>query len=86
VVLAPYAQLLVTARTRVFDAGDPSFLITPQSDGPALRTPRAAGGYGSVGLGALFFYDLVRVDVARGLRGGTWRFNIDIDRSFWGML
>jgi hypothetical protein len=86
VVLAPYAQLLVTARTRVFDTGDPLFLITPQSDGPALRTPRAAGGYGSVGLGALFFYDLVRVDVARGLRGGTWRFNVDFDRSFWGML
>jgi hypothetical protein len=34
----------------------------------------------------LFFYDLLRADVARGLRNGTWRFSIDIDRSFWGIL
>jgi hypothetical protein len=64
VVLAPYAQLLMTTR------------------GGA----RAAGGYGSVGLGTLFFYDLLRADVARGLRDRTWRFSIDIDRGFWGML
>jgi len=24
--------------------------------------------------------------VARGLRQGTWRFGIDIDRGFWGIL
>lgn len=83
VVLAPYAQLLVTARTRTFDPGDPTYLSI---DRPALLTPRPAGGYGSVGLGALFFYDLLRVDVARGLRQGSWRFSIDIDRSFWGIL
>jgi hypothetical protein len=47
---------------------------------------RAAGGYGSAGMGALLFYDLLRVDVARGLRDRTWRFGIDIDRGFWGML
>jgi hypothetical protein len=64
VVLAPYAQLLMTTR------------------GGA----RVAGGYGSVGMGTLFFYDLLRADVARGLRDRTWRFTIDIDRGFWGML
>lgn len=42
--------------------------------------------YPSVGTGALFFYDLLRVDVARGMRDGRWRFAIDIDRAFWGML
>jgi hypothetical protein len=32
------------------------------------------------------FYDLVRADVSRGLRNGQWRFSIDIDRGFWGIL
>lgn len=40
----------------------------------------------SAGMGVLMFYDLVRVDVARGLRDGQWRFALDIDRSFWGIL
>jgi len=44
------------------------------------------GVYPSAGLGVLFFYDLVRADVARGLRRGQWRFTIDIDRGFWGIL
>ena len=45
-----------------------------------------AGVYPSAGIGALFFFDLIRADVARGLRQGGWRFNIDIDRGFWGIL
>lgn len=44
------------------------------------------GVYPTVGLGALFFYDLLRVDVSRGLHRGTWRFAIDVDRAFWGIL
>ena len=44
------------------------------------------GVYPTVGLGALFFYDLLRVDVSRGLNRGTWRFAIDVDRAFWGVL
>lgn len=48
--------------------------------------PLTPGLYPSVGVGALFFYDLVRVDAARGLRHGEWRFSIDVDRSFWGIL
>ncbi|MBL0940992.1 MAG: hypothetical protein IBJ03_19060 [Gemmatimonadaceae bacterium] len=55
------------------------------SSGTAER-PTVAGVYPSAGVGLLFFYDLLRVDVARGLRQGSWRFAIDIDRSFWGML
>lgn len=42
--------------------------------------------YPSAGVGMLFFYDLLRADVARGIRDGAWRFSIDIDRSFWGIL
>lgn len=50
-----------------------------------VKTP-VSGVYPSAGIGALFFFDLVRADVARGLRNGQWRFAIDIDRSFWGIL
>jgi len=55
------------------------------ASGTAER-PTVAGVYPSAGLGVLFFYDLVRADVGRGLRDGAWRFSIDIDRSFWGIL
>ena len=55
------------------------------ASGTAER-PTGAGVYPSAGLGVLFFYDLVRADVGRGLRDGAWRFSIDIDRSFWGIL
>jgi hypothetical protein len=48
--------------------------------------PTRAGVYPSAGVSVLFFYDLLRADVARGLRDGGWRFAIDIDRSFWGIL
>ncbi|HEX5438086.1 MAG TPA: hypothetical protein VFW98_13050 [Gemmatimonadaceae bacterium] len=49
---------------------------------------RAARGgwYPSVGLGALFFFDLLRVDVARGVRDGRWSVSFDIAREFWGIL
>ncbi len=55
------------------------------ASGTAERST-VAGVYPSAGLGMLFFYDLVRADVGRGLRDGAWRFSIDIDRSFWGIL
>ena len=48
--------------------------------------PTAAALRPSAGMGVLMFYDLVRADVALGLRDRQWRFNIDIDRGFWGIL
>ncbi len=45
-----------------------------------------AGVYPSLGLGMLSFFDLIRFDVARGLRHGGWQFGVDIDRGFWGIL
>ena len=44
------------------------------------------GVYSSAGIGALFFFDLLRFDAARDLRHGRWSFGIDIDRAFWGIL
>jgi hypothetical protein len=47
---------------------------------------RESGFYPAVGIGALFLFDALRVDVARGLRDGRWTFSVDANRSFWGVL
>jgi len=44
------------------------------------------GWYPSVGIGALSVFDLLRVDVARGLRDGRWMFSLDVGRDFWQIL
>jgi len=44
------------------------------------------GLYPSVGVGLLTLFDLLRVDVARGLRDGRWTFSVDASRDFWGIL
>ncbi len=56
--------------------------LTPLRWGSAT----AVVGIPSVGLGALSFFDLLRVDVARGLRDGRWTFSIDLSRDFWSIL
>jgi len=45
-----------------------------------------AGWYPSVGIGALVLFDIVRVDVARGLRRGRWTFSLDVTRDLWPIL
>jgi hypothetical protein len=45
-----------------------------------------AGWYPAVGLGALLFFDMLRVDVARGLRRGRWTFSLDVTRELWPIL
>jgi hypothetical protein len=47
---------------------------------------RHAAGYLSVGAGLLVFFDLVRFDVARGLRNGRWTFGVDLSRDLWRIL
>lgn len=42
--------------------------------------------YPSVGTGMLLFFDLVRIDVARGLRAGRWTFGLDLSRDFWRIM
>jgi len=44
------------------------------------------GGYPSVGVGLLTFFDLLRFDVARGLRNGRWTFSVDVTREYWSIL
>lgn len=40
----------------------------------------------SVGLGIIGFFDLLRIDVARTVRGGRWLFSVDVARDFWKVL
>jgi hypothetical protein len=76
---------------RRFGASPPRATLAPFVQAVAVASgtrerPTVAGVYPSAGVSMLFFFDLLRADVARGLRQGGWRFAIDIDRSFWGML
>ncbi|HEX9083196.1 MAG TPA: hypothetical protein VF836_00545, partial [Gemmatimonadaceae bacterium] len=48
--------------------------------------PSRQGWYPAVGLGALTVFDVLRLDVARGLREGRWTFSVDIGRDFWSVL
>ena len=69
--LAPFAHLIY------FDRPDP---IT-------TRTSETRGGwYPAVGVGLLALFDIVRFDVARGLRDGRWTFSVDLNRSLWGFF
>lgn len=52
----------------------------------AGRVGRLGGVYPSVGVGGLFFFDLLRVDVARGLRDGRWMLGMDVSRTLWGIF
>ena len=42
--------------------------------------------YPAVGIALTPLFDLLRVQVARGLRGGRWTVNVDVAREFWGIL
>ncbi|HET9455029.1 MAG TPA: hypothetical protein VFO66_12155, partial [Gemmatimonadaceae bacterium] len=54
---------------------------------PAARQRRRVDGvYPSAGIGLLTLFDLLRFDVARGLRDGRWTFNVDVTREFWRVL
>jgi hypothetical protein len=44
------------------------------------------GWYPAVGVGLITFFDLLRIDVARGLRDGRWTLAVDTDRAWWGIL
>ena len=52
----------------------------------AAFVPDRSGWYPSVGVGALLFFELVRVDLARGLRRGQWTFSLDVSRDLWSIF
>lgn len=55
------------------------------SRAPSFRRAER-GWYPSVGLGLVSLFDLVRIDVARGLRDGRWSFGVDLARDFWRVM
>jgi hypothetical protein len=77
VTLAPFAQIAL-----VRGEHDPVRRIPLAPS----NVPRRAGGYPSVGVGLVTLFDLVRFDVARGLRSGRWAFSVDVSRDFWRIL
>ncbi len=74
-VLAPYLHAVWLHRPRGVDVGPP----TPVP-------PDREGWNPAVGLGTIGLFDLLRVDVARGLRDGRWTFSLDVARSLWPVL
>lgn len=56
---------------------------------PVALSNRATLGRGifpSVGVGLSPLFELIRFDVARGLRDGRWSFYFDVNRDFWSVL
>jgi hypothetical protein len=78
--LAPWVHLALVQGARLRAA-----------DGPVLPPGFAQAadrwqGHPSVGVGLLTFFDVLRLDVARGLRDGRWSFYLDVTRDFWRVL
>ena len=48
--------------------------------------PMPGGWFPSAGVGVITLFDLLRFDVARGLRRGRWTFGVDLGREFWRIL
>lgn len=71
---SPASATLAPFATLIYTANAPAFSPTP------------AGFYPAVGVGALVFFDIIRVDVARGLRRGRWTFSLDVTRDLWRIL
>jgi hypothetical protein len=53
------------------------------------RRPAGAepgGWFPALGVGVLTLFDLLRFDIARGLRGGRWTFSVDFSHELWRIL
>lgn len=47
---------------------------------------RPGGIYPWAGVSLITAFDLLRLDVARGLRTGRWAFSVDVARPFWSIM
>jgi hypothetical protein len=52
----------------------------------ATDVEHPTGVYPSAGVALMPFFDLLRVQLARGLRRGEWSVNVDVTRDFWEIL
>ncbi len=85
--VAPFAHVIGVSSYRPAACVSPS-LGTISGRAPArLACDGIVGGlYPSVGLGYLLPFNLLRFDVAHGLRNGRWTFSVDVSREFWSVL
>jgi hypothetical protein len=65
--------------------------LAPFAQGIWIGGPRPAGAgpggwFPALGMGVLTAFDLMRFDIARGLRGGRWTFSVDLSRELWRIL
>ena len=51
-----------------------------------LHVFETGGVRSTAGFGLGLYYDLVRLDVTRGLRDGEWEFIATVNRSLWPVL
>ncbi|MEO5903903.1 MAG: hypothetical protein ABIQ55_07830, partial [Gemmatimonadaceae bacterium] len=71
ITLAPFFNALWVARSYRVRSG-------------AVRA--SSGWHPSIGIGALSLFDLLRMDVARGLKNGRWTFSVDVTKDLWRIL
>lgn len=78
--LAPFATIVALS--------SPGFVsVDPAASLGSTRTRwRPDGIYPSAGAGLHLFFDILRLDVARGFRDGRWSFYLDVNRAFWSVL
>jgi hypothetical protein len=65
-----------------------SLVLAPYVHAVWLDRPiRGEGGWHpAVGVGAIGLFELLRFDIARGVRDGRWTFSLDVAREFWPVL
>ncbi len=64
-----------------------SLVLAPYVHGAAMRDATGDwSSFPSAGVGIIGFFDLLRIDVARTLRGGRWMVSVDAAREFWKVL
>jgi hypothetical protein len=76
---APYAHFALL--------GQQPLVCTSSAGAPGSRCPSVPQLYPAFGAAYLFPFDVLRIDVARGVaRGGRWTFNLDVSREFWSIF
>jgi hypothetical protein len=53
---------------------------------PYVHVVAADRAFPAIGVGLMPFFEMLRIDVARGLRDGRWTFGVDVTRDLWPIL
>ncbi|MDP9178796.1 MAG: hypothetical protein M3O61_14020, partial [Gemmatimonadota bacterium] len=87
ITLAPFVSTVwIDGRTLVREVPELSVVDPHASSPPIALLSLRNGWFPSIGIGALTVFDVLRIDVARGLRDGRWTFSVDAGREFWSIL